>query len=144
MNDVLNATTMLEATRLTRAGRLVEATTLLQRRLRGETTPDMAFGTPKEIAPTRREPPIIDAKAEAFNETDGPLLRAFKSAQPHFRRSKHRFGLGLPGLMQPAAVPTPDIVPEGGKFIESAYSNPAGAVLTSSTSRAPIAGRRSL
>ena len=40
MNDVLNPNTMLEATRLTRAGRLAEATTLLQRMLRGETAPD--------------------------------------------------------------------------------------------------------
>ena len=39
MNDVLNPNTMLEATRLTRAGRLAEATTLLQRMLRGETAP---------------------------------------------------------------------------------------------------------
>ena len=29
--------------------------------------------------------------------------------------------------MPPAPVSTPDIVPEGGKFIEAAYSNPAGS-----------------
>jgi poly(hydroxyalkanoate) depolymerase family esterase len=34
--------------------------------------------------------------------------------------------LGLHGLVQPAPVCTPDIVPEGGKFIEATYSNPAG------------------
>jgi len=35
-------------------------------------------------------------------------------------------GLGLPGLVQPTPVSTPDIVPEGGQFIEATYSNPAG------------------
>ena len=39
MNDMLNPNIMLEATRLTRAGRLAEATALLQRMLRGETAP---------------------------------------------------------------------------------------------------------
>jgi poly(hydroxyalkanoate) depolymerase family esterase len=134
MNDVLNPNTMLEATRLTQAGRLAEATTLLQRMLRGETAPDMAFGTPNDIALRGREPPIIDAKAEPIEETDGPLLNVATSAQPHFRtlrgslhRSRRRFKLGLQGLMPPVPASTPDIVPEGGKFIEAAYSNPAGS-----------------
>jgi poly(hydroxyalkanoate) depolymerase family esterase len=134
MNDVLNSNIMLQATRLTQAGRLAEATTLLQCRLRGEAAPDTAFGTASEIAPTGREPRIIDAKAETIDETGRPLLNAATSAQPHFRalhgsldRFKHRFRLGLPGLIRPAAVPTPDIVPEGGKFIDAAYSNPSGS-----------------
>jgi hypothetical protein len=36
MSDVLNPNSMLEAVRLTRAARLAEATTLIQRMLRGE------------------------------------------------------------------------------------------------------------
>jgi poly(hydroxyalkanoate) depolymerase family esterase len=135
MSDVLNPNSMLEAVRLTRAARLAEATTLLQRRLRGETAPDMALGAASEFASTGREPPIIDAKAETIDETGRPLLNAATSAQPHFRalhgsldRSKRRFRLGLQDLIPPAAaVCTPDIVPEGGKFIEAAYSNPAGS-----------------
>ena len=135
MSDVLNPNSMLEAVRLTRAARLAEATTLLQRMLRGETAPDMALGAASEFASTGREPPIIDAKAETIDETGGPLLNAAKSAQPQFRalrgsldRSKRRFRLGLQDLIPPAAaVCTPDIVPEGGKFIEAAYSNPAGS-----------------
>jgi hypothetical protein len=35
-------------------------------------------------------------------------------------------GLGLRGLVQPAPVSTPDIVPEGGQFTVATYSNPAG------------------
>ena len=71
----------------------------------------MTFGTANDIAPTRRELPIIDAKAETIEETGRPLLNATTSAQPHFGalrasldRSKHRFRLGLQGLMQPAPV----------------------------------------
>lgn len=135
MNDMLNPNIMLEATRLTRAGRLTESTALLQRMLRGETAPDMTFGTADDIAPTGREPPIIDAKAETIEETDRPLLNAATSAQPHMFRAlralldrvKRRSGLGLQGLIQPAPVSTPDIVPEGGKFIEATYSNTAGS-----------------
>ena len=135
MNDILNPNTMLEATRLTRAGRLSEATTLLQRMLRGETSPDMTFGTANDIAPAGRELPIIDAKAETIEEADRPLLNATTFAQSHMLRAlraslnrvKCRFGLGLHGLMQPAPVATPDIVPDGGKFIEATYSNLAGS-----------------
>jgi len=35
-------------------------------------------------------------------------------------------GLGLPGLGKPFAVPTPDIVPDGGQFLARSYSNHAG------------------
>jgi poly(hydroxyalkanoate) depolymerase family esterase len=134
MNEMLNPNTMLEATRLTRAGRLTEATALLQSMLRGETGLDMTFGTADDIAPAGRKPPIIDAKAETIEEMDRPLLNGANSAQPHvsrvqralLERVKRRSGLGLKGLMQPAPVSTPNIVPGGGKFIEATYSNPAG------------------
>jgi poly(hydroxyalkanoate) depolymerase family esterase len=135
MNDMVNPNTVLEATRLTRAGRLTEATVLLRHMLQGETASDMTFGTADDITPTERKPPIIDAKAETIEETDRPPLNAATSAQPHmFRplralldRVKRRSGFGLRGLKQPAPVYTPDIVPEGGKFIEATYSNPAGS-----------------
>ena len=39
---MLDQTTVREATRLTRAGQLVEATALLQRMLRGESDPGLA------------------------------------------------------------------------------------------------------
>jgi hypothetical protein len=40
MNEMLSPNKMFEVTRLTRVGRLAEATALLQRILRGETAPD--------------------------------------------------------------------------------------------------------
>jgi poly(hydroxyalkanoate) depolymerase family esterase len=134
MNDMLNPNMMLEATRLTRAGRLNEATALLQRMLRGKTASDTTFGTPDDVVPAGRAPPIIDAKAETIDETDRPLFGAATSAQPHRFGAlralldcvKRRSGFGLQGLRQPAPVSTPDIVPAGGKFIEATYSNSAG------------------
>jgi poly(hydroxyalkanoate) depolymerase family esterase len=135
MSDMLNPNILLEATRLTRTRRLTEATALLQRMLRGEIAPDMTFGTADDMTPTGRKPPIIDAKTATIEETDRPPLDAGTSAQPHtFRalralldRVKRRSGVGLRGLKQRAPVYTPDIVPEGGKFIEATYSNPAGS-----------------
>ena len=45
-DQMLNQTIVREATRLTRAGQLVEATALLQRMLRGESAPDRSGSTP--------------------------------------------------------------------------------------------------
>jgi len=121
-----------EATRLTRAGRLVEATALLQRTLRGETTPGPTFGTAGDIVLSKSEPLIIDAKANIIEETDRPYFRA-RSTQPHMlrdellHRTKGPSGLRLRTKIKRAPPSTPDIVPEGAKFIEGAYSNPGGS-----------------
>jgi poly(hydroxyalkanoate) depolymerase family esterase len=135
MNDMPHPDKMAEATRFTGAGRLTEATALIRRMLRGETAPGMMFGAADDIAPTRRQPPIIDGKAATIAETDGPLLPVATSAQPHMihalrallDRVTRRPGLGSQGLRQPAPLTRPDIVPEGGKFIAATYSNPAGS-----------------
>jgi poly(hydroxyalkanoate) depolymerase family esterase len=121
-----------EATRLTRAGQLVEATVLLQRMLSGKTAPDATSGTTGRIALTGRQAPIIDAKADTVEETDSPHLARATSAQPRMLsalldRTKERSGLGLRGVIKRAPLSTPDIVPEGARFIEGTYSNPAGS-----------------
>ncbi|MEA2869262.1 MAG: hypothetical protein QOE39_3977, partial [Bradyrhizobium sp.] len=115
-----------EATRLTRAGQLVEATVLLQRMLRGESAPDATLRTAGRIALTGREPPIIDAKANAIEEPDSPHLARAPSAQPRmlralFGRTKERSGLGV---IERVPLSTTDIVPQGARFIEGTYSNP--------------------
>jgi poly(hydroxyalkanoate) depolymerase family esterase len=140
---------MLEATRLTRANRLIEATTLIQRMLRGETKPAMTISLRDDITPIGNKPPIIDANAEASDETrHQSLTRTPRPAMKHAIRTQKRLRLlsrttsercairhrvdwpsrhGLLGWMQqPMPVSTADIVPEGGKFIEAAYGNAAG------------------
>jgi hypothetical protein len=71
-----------EATRLTRAGQLVEATVLLQRMLRGENAPHATSRTTGGIALTGREPPIIGAKANTIEEKDTTQSAPATSARP--------------------------------------------------------------
>ncbi len=128
---MLNQDIIRKATRLTRAGQLVEATALLQRMLRGETPPDAPSRTGGRIALTA--PLVIDAKANAVEETDShPQLKQVTSAQPRVLRAlldskKGRPGIGLRGVTKRAPLSTPDIVPEGARFIEGTYSSPAGS-----------------
>jgi poly(hydroxyalkanoate) depolymerase family esterase len=188
MNDMLDPSKMAEATRLTRAGRLAEATALLQRMLAhvpakwtpvrrqehapfndsgavsdskgtetalgGEPPPDIKVDIAGDIVPAAGPPLMIDATANrstASEEPDHPpsssgigsrstvrpFASAFTTARRHvlpklsalLRVGRPGPGLGSHGLMQPAPpapTSTPDIVPDGGRFIEATYSNPAG------------------
>ena len=122
MNDM-----MLQATRLTRANQLIEATALIQRMLRGETD--------SVIARLGNGPPTIDGYAETIDETKPSHFNAARSAKPHYfqtlrdltYRFKYPSRRGLQGWVGPAPLSTPDIVPEGGKFIEAIFTNPAGS-----------------
>jgi poly(hydroxyalkanoate) depolymerase family esterase len=122
MNDM-----MLEATRLTRANRLIEATVLIQRMLRDETD--------SEFVRLGNGPPTIDGYAETIDEAKPPNFNAAPSAEPHYFqtlrdptfRFKYPSRHGLQGSMRPEPASTPDIVPDGGKFIEEIYANPAGS-----------------
>jgi poly(hydroxyalkanoate) depolymerase family esterase len=129
---MLNQDIIREATRLTRAGQLAEATALLQRMLRGERTPDAASDAGDRMA--LAEPLIIDAKANPVeDEPDSPpQFEPATSAQPRLLRAlvdrkQRRPGIGLRGVIKRAPLSTPDIVPEGARFIESTYSSPAGS-----------------
>jgi poly(hydroxyalkanoate) depolymerase family esterase len=131
---MLNQDLIREATRLTRAGQLVEATALLQRMLRGESAPDASSDTGGRIALTGRKPLIIDAKANAVEEkTDShPKLEPAPSAQPPMLRAlldrkEAHSAIELRGVMKRAPLSTPDIVPEGARFMERTYSSPAGS-----------------
>jgi poly(hydroxyalkanoate) depolymerase family esterase len=134
MNDRLNPNMMLEATRLTRANRLAEATALLQRMLRGETVPDMISGSAGKVILAGGGPPIIDATTQTISETASPLLGAATTVKPGrsgvlrtlLDRVSRRSGFGFQGLRQHVSVSTPDIVSAGGKFTAATYSNPAG------------------
>ena len=135
MNDMPDPNKMIEAARLTRAGRLAEATALVRRMLRGETAPDMSFSGRGAIAPAQRKPPTIDPGSATSRKTEHPLLNAATSAGPHMthalrallQRVTLRSGPGTHALKQPTPLSMPEIVPEGGKFIEATYSNQAGS-----------------
>jgi poly(hydroxyalkanoate) depolymerase family esterase len=126
-----NQDTIHEATRLTHAGKLAEATALLQRMLRGGCVPDATSRTAERVPLSDREPLTIDAKVNDVEEADSThLARAPfglpRRLQPLFDRAKDGSWLGMRGAKR-TPPSTADILPEGAKFIESAYSNPAGS-----------------
>ena len=132
MNDKLDPDTIRQATRLTGANRLTEATALLQRMFRGA-APDTTVGKPNVIDATAR--PLLNVAASAQSHTLRALRDLIHRAKPRSGVGLQGVGLqdlglqglGLPGLLQPHPVPTRDIVPEGGRFVEAIYSNRAGS-----------------
>jgi poly(hydroxyalkanoate) depolymerase family esterase len=130
---MLNQNIVREATRLTRAGQLVEATALLQRMLRGGRAPGPTSGSTTRNALARLEPPTIDAKANVVEEREGrqPAQQA-TSVQGRKRPAppdgmREICGLGLRGPIRRAPPSTSDMVPEGTRFIEGTFSNAAGS-----------------
>jgi poly(hydroxyalkanoate) depolymerase family esterase len=146
MND--RHSDMLEATRLTRAGQLTEATALLQRVLRGKT----ARVWEAADTPPGRVPYIIDAAARTIevanprpsSRTERPFGsaslraagRAEGTARPHMPGALRSFldpvkpigsTLGIRGVAHPSPACEPDVVPDGGEFVTGLYSNRAGS-----------------
>src|SRR6202048_1585873 len=123
MND--RHSDMLEATRLTRAGRLTEATALLQRVLRGktarDTTSDSIWGAAN--APPERVPHIIDVFSKTI-EVANP-----QGALRSYRDRVKRLGSapGIAGVAHPSPAREPDVVPDGGQFVTRLYSDRAGS-----------------
>lgn len=114
-----------EATRLTQAGQLVEATALLQRMLRGEDAAD-AFRAADRIA--LGAPSVVEATGNPVADRTQPV--APDTARPgKLRGSLDRAGagFGFRGAARRAPPAKQDIVPEGARFIEDTYSNQAGS-----------------
>jgi poly(hydroxyalkanoate) depolymerase family esterase len=150
MNDALHAD-ILEATRLTRAGRLTEATALLQRALRTGTGPGTASASTGDTvdASAGCVSRILDLMPEAIEVTNPhPSSRSEQdcgsrptdwtpgTAEPHLPAALRSFldrvnrihsEPGMGGLTKPFPMHPPDVVPEGGQFVASAYSNQAGS-----------------
>ena len=127
---MLNHDMVREATRLTRAGQLVEATALLQRMLRSESATESSDTTASAV-PARLGPPTSDVKANVREEKEG---RPTQASSPHPRpQSPERFdsrkGFSRFGLRNPITRAPPsalDIAPESTRFIEGTFSNAAG------------------
>lgn len=154
MNNKLNP--MLEATRLTREGRLVEATELLQRLLRGDPPAPQPSGSETSVfghAPNTSDataPGVIDVTPRKIEEPDSQPSAARKTgvntrltgwaekiAQSHtpealrdFLERVNRIGPdgATPGLLQRSRTRAPDVtLPDGAQFVERSYSNQAGS-----------------
>jgi poly(hydroxyalkanoate) depolymerase family esterase len=127
---MLNQDTVREATRLTQAGQLTEATALLQRMLRGERPLAESAAAKGLIRLPGRTPPTIDLKANGVGNADraAPAETPAATARRHrplFDRAKDGTWLGLRDAKCAPALMT-DIVPEGAKFIDCTYGNKAG------------------
>jgi poly(hydroxyalkanoate) depolymerase family esterase len=118
MNEI-----MLEATQLTRASRLIEATALIQRMLRGETN--------SHVVRLGNSPSTIVGSAQTVDETEpsyfnaGPFADYFPPASDF--RFKYPSRHGLQTWSRRAPFTPPDLVPDGGKYIEESYTNSAGS-----------------
>lgn len=147
---------LLEATRLTRAGQLLEATALIQRALGGRFAPppaaDAAAATDTPAADRAAEPPlegscrIIDIGPFVADPEPQPAQRdhadaAAKAEEPTAERVisplTSRFGAALRDKLfklrgaVPAFEPivpgaAPEAVPDGARFISGSYTNAAG------------------
>jgi poly(hydroxyalkanoate) depolymerase family esterase len=126
---------MAEATRLTREGRLAEATAVIQRALGGSFTPVASEGHDGADKPVEADFHVVDEvpRPEATRCRRAAGRRQAAATRPA-PESPIRFrGVpllpdGLPGNLPLVAegVPAPAVVPAGGQFVERSYTNQAG------------------
>lgn len=143
MNARLNSD-LLEATRLTRAGQLFEATALIQRALGGRSAPPPADASPErhagepaiegrcrviEISPVDSERPHAGRdgvrtgdELKTTGEPIPPSLR-FGSAM---REKLFKFRGPVPVFDPIGPRQAPDEMPDGAEFVTGSYTNPAG------------------
>jgi poly(hydroxyalkanoate) depolymerase family esterase len=129
---MLNQDTVREATRLTRAGQLVEATALLQSMLQDDSASEPTPRGAAQAPLTRLEPPTIDAKADVVEVRESRQTSQARSVKGGKRASpldgmREFSGLGLRGPITRAPPSTLDIVPEGTRFIAGTFRNAAGS-----------------
>jgi poly(hydroxyalkanoate) depolymerase family esterase len=133
---------MQEATRLTRAGKLTEATSLLQRLLSGGGTDAAGAETGRRLeAPhldlvaneIEASPPPEDTRVASLRAREEPQPpKAFAARLPNVLRDLvGKFGSSdvtshLQSRLSPAAAPPAETVPKGGAFLARSYTNSFG------------------
>ncbi|MGY3355282.1 poly(hydroxyalkanoate) depolymerase family esterase [Bradyrhizobium sp. GM0.4] len=128
---MLDKNIVREATRLTRAGQLIEATALLQRMLRAESAANPSGGT-TVAQPAKIEPPTIDLKANVFEEKEGRQSTQASSGRGRerpapFEGMRKFSGLGVRGPTMRAPPSNMDIAPEGTQFVAGTFRSAAGS-----------------
>lgn len=130
---MLDQDIMREATRLTRAGRLVEATALLQRMLGAQRPTDAPF-EPDAVALPRGKPTIIDVEANWVKDTASappppprPSSADAKPLRAASARTNSDAGFRLRGVPQRAPLSMRDIAPEAARFIDGRFDGPYGS-----------------
>ena len=110
---------LIEAARLTRAGRLSEATAALQDAMAGQPTP----------GPARRVPPTIDGTGETVPDpAEGvglPIPKALRGLLDRVAQG----GFSMPGGAARPSSPGATLagLPDGAQFLAKTFSNPAGS-----------------
>jgi poly(hydroxyalkanoate) depolymerase family esterase len=135
---------MIAATRLTRAGRLTEATAFLQRLLHGgaasrDAHPPVGAGGPiidlvaetiemADADPSPRTEPAyrVDAGRGRFGDADGAVRPPMPAALRSFLE-RDGFKLPLGGLASPSPPEAPAVVPDGAQFLTATFSNQVGS-----------------
>src|SRR5216684_4544200 len=135
---------MIAATRLTRAGRLTEATAFLQRLLHGEAAsrdahPPVGAGGPiidlvaetiemADADPSPRTEPAyrVDAGRGRFGDADGAVRPPMPAALRSFLE-RDGFKPPLGGLASPSPPEAPAVVPDGAQFLTATFSNQVGS-----------------
>jgi hypothetical protein len=117
---------MAEATRLTREGRLAEATAVIQNTLGGRFAPPEAPAETEEPIETARRA-VNEAQQPTAPSQPGPARHALRRAPKPSRRFR---GVSRPPGATPGATagfPTPPTAASGGRFVERSYTNRAGS-----------------
>ena len=110
---------LIAAARLTRAGRLSEATAALQGALAGQ----------QASGPARRGPPTIDGAGETVPDpAEGvglPIPKALRGLLDRVSPGGFSMPGGVPKPSAPGAAPAG--LPDGAQFLAKTFSNPAGS-----------------
>ncbi|GAC1394263.1 MAG: PHB depolymerase family esterase [Ktedonobacteraceae bacterium] len=133
---------MAEATRLTRAGRLAEATAMIQRTLAGSSTTNVVEADPSPAdAPIEAESRVIDGASPSTETPREDVIRVRRTARDAatahstvVRRPLFPNVLRVPNSMPRTIEAMPLVVPDvvsssvhtSGQFVEQSYTNTAG------------------
>ena len=125
---------MAEATRLTRAGRLTEATALIQRSLgaAGLAQAGSYAGPASAVSPAARLEGPADTDASPHQAHEAVMPERLREGLDQVMRNLRNLAPALKGFggeaREPHGRPQPDGThPEGGQFVERSFANAAGA-----------------